>query len=142
MGPPGERVPRTERQDLRHPPGHAGRTVAEMSELLSVSDKLNVNVRELSLGERAKMELIASLLHQPKVLFLDEPTIGLDVVSQKIVREFLREHNAKQGPRCCSPATTWGTSRSCASGSSSLITAAFSLMAGSAKWWTASPIPS
>jgi len=71
------------------------RTVTEMGELLGVSDKLNVSVRELSLGERTKMELIASLLHQPKVLFLDEPTIGLDVVSQKTVREFLREHNAK-----------------------------------------------
>src|SRR5881628_3320151 len=70
------------------------RTVAEMSELLAVRDKLNVSVRELSLGERMKMELIASLLHQPKVLFLDEPTIGLDVVSQKVVREFLREYNA------------------------------------------------
>ena len=69
------------------------RTVAEMSELLSVRDKLDVSVRELSLGERMKMELIASLLHQPKVLFLDEPTIGLDVVSQKIVREFLRRYN-------------------------------------------------
>jgi ABC-2 type transport system ATP-binding protein len=69
------------------------RTVAEMTELLGVKDKLNVPVRELSLGERMKMELIASLLHQPKVLFLDEPTIGLDVVSQKTVREFLREHN-------------------------------------------------
>src|SRR5881392_3773728 len=71
------------------------RTVTEMGELLGVRDKLNVSVRELSLGERTKMELIASLLHQPKVLFLDEPTIGLDVVSQKTVREFLREHNAK-----------------------------------------------
>jgi ABC-2 type transport system ATP-binding protein len=71
------------------------RRVGEMSELLAVRDKLNVSVRELSLGERTKMELIASLLHQPRVLFLDEPTIGLDVVSQKTVREFLREHNAK-----------------------------------------------
>ena len=71
------------------------RTVGEMTELLAVKDKLNVAVRELSLGERMKMELIASLLHQPKILFLDEPTIGLDVVSQKTVREFLREHNAK-----------------------------------------------
>jgi len=70
------------------------RTVSEMTELLSVRDKLNVMVRELSLGERMKMELIAALLHQPRVLFLDEPTIGLDVVSQKIVREFLRHHNA------------------------------------------------
>ncbi|MCW5555582.1 MAG: ATP-binding cassette domain-containing protein [Verrucomicrobiae bacterium] len=70
------------------------RTVAEMSELLNVREKLNVSVRELSLGERMKMELIASLLHQPKILLLDEPTIGLDVVSQKIVREFLRRYNA------------------------------------------------
>jgi ABC-2 type transport system ATP-binding protein len=70
------------------------KTVAEMTEMLDVRDKLNVNVRELSLGERMKMELIASLLHQPKVLFLDEPTIGLDVISQKVVREFLRHHNA------------------------------------------------
>jgi ABC-2 type transport system ATP-binding protein len=72
------------------------RTVAEMSELLAVRDKLDVAVRELSLGERMKLELIASLLHRPKVLFLDEPTIGLDVVSQKIVREFLRHHNDRE----------------------------------------------
>src|SRR3954471_21748751 len=72
------------------------KTVAEMTELLDVKDKLNVMVRELSLGERMKMELIASLLHQPRVLFLDEPTIGLDVVSQKTVRNFLREHNARR----------------------------------------------
>jgi ABC-2 type transport system ATP-binding protein len=69
------------------------RTVGEMSELLAVKEKLTVMVRELSLGERMKLELIASLLHQPRVLFLDEPTIGLDVVSQKTVREFLRHHN-------------------------------------------------
>ncbi len=72
------------------------RTVAEMSEMLTVRDKLNVSVRELSLGERMKMELIASLLHQPKVLFLDEPTIGLDVTSQKTVRDFIRRHNAER----------------------------------------------
>ncbi|MHC1768543.1 MAG: ATP-binding cassette domain-containing protein [Verrucomicrobiia bacterium] len=76
------------------PPAEYQRTVAEMTDLLGVTDKLGVMVRELSLGERMKMELIAALLHQPKVLFLDEPTIGLDVVSQKIVREFLRHHNA------------------------------------------------
>lgn len=72
------------------------RTVDELTELLDVRGKLNVSVRELSLGERMKMELIASLLHQPKILFLDEPTIGLDVVSQKTVREFIRRHNAEQ----------------------------------------------
>jgi ABC-2 type transport system ATP-binding protein len=72
------------------------RTVSEMTELLAVKDKLNINVRELSLGERMKMELIASLLHKPKVLFLDEPTIGLDVISQKTVREFLRQYNARE----------------------------------------------
>ncbi len=69
------------------------RTLDELTALLDVRDKLDVMVRELSLGERMKMELIAALLHQPKVLFLDEPTIGLDVVSQKTVREFLRHHN-------------------------------------------------
>ena len=69
--------------------------VEELTELLDVADKMNVMVRELSLGERMKMELMAALLHRPKVLFLDEPTIGLDVVSQKKVREFLRKYNTE-----------------------------------------------
>ena len=69
------------------------KVVGELTELLEVRDKMNVMVRELSLGERMKMELISALIHQPKVLFLDEPTIGLDVVSQKRVREFLRHYN-------------------------------------------------
>ncbi|MFO1461419.1 MAG: ATP-binding cassette domain-containing protein [Verrucomicrobiota bacterium] len=69
------------------------RTVDELSELLDVRAQLTTPVRELSLGERMKCELIAALLHQPKVLFLDEPTIGLDVVSSRVVREFLRRHN-------------------------------------------------
>ncbi len=68
--------------------------VGGLTELLEVRDKLDVMVRELSLGERMKMELIAALLHSPKVLFLDEPTIGLDVTSQKKVREFLRSYNS------------------------------------------------
>jgi ABC-2 type transport system ATP-binding protein len=72
------------------------KTVDELTALLGVRDKLNIAVRELSLGERMKMELIAALLHQPRVLFLDEPTLGLDVVSQKIVRDFLRDYNARR----------------------------------------------
>ena len=77
--------------------GRFREVVGELTELLDVADKLDVMVRELSLGERMKMELIAALLHSPRVLFLDEPTIGLDVTSQKRVREFLKRHNRKAG---------------------------------------------
>ncbi len=76
-------------------PKQFARIVDELTTLLDVKDKMNVMVRELSLGERMKMELIAALLHSPKVLFLDEPTIGLDVISQKTVRAFLRDYNTR-----------------------------------------------
>jgi ABC-2 type transport system ATP-binding protein len=65
----------------------------ELTDLLNVADLLNQPVRELSLGERMKMELIAALLHSPRILFLDEPTIGLDVVAQASIRRCLREYN-------------------------------------------------
>jgi len=67
-----------------------------LAELLMVKDLLDVPVRDLSLGERMKVELIASLLHRPKILFLDEPTIGLDVVAQKRMRDFLKEYNQQE----------------------------------------------
>jgi len=68
----------------------------ELSELLEITDLINIPVRKLSLGQRMKCELVAALIHSPKVLFLDEPTIGLDVVSQNKVREFLKEYNKKK----------------------------------------------
>lgn len=70
-------------------------TLHDLVELLDVKDVLNIQVRKLSLGQRMKCELIAALLHSPKVLFLDEPTIGLDVVMQKKLRDFLKEYNKK-----------------------------------------------
>ncbi len=72
-------------------------TVEELAGLLEVERLLRVQVRKLSLGERMKMELLAALLHRPRVLFLDEPTIGLDVVSQQRMRDFLRRLNREQG---------------------------------------------
>ena len=64
---------------------------------LQLSDKIDTQVRKLSLGERMKCELVAALLHNPEVIFLDEPTIGLDLVSQKRIREFLRDFNRREG---------------------------------------------
>jgi ABC-2 type transport system ATP-binding protein len=69
------------------------RRVGELTEMLSLEGKLTQPVRKLSLGERMKAELLAALLHRPQVLFLDEPTLGLDVNAQAAVRDFLREYN-------------------------------------------------
>ncbi len=72
-------------------------TLERLVELLEVKEILNVQVRKLSLGQRMKCELIAALLHNPKVLFLDEPTIGLDVVMQKVLRDFIKSYNKEFG---------------------------------------------
>ncbi|MBE7381103.1 MAG: ATP-binding cassette domain-containing protein [Leptolyngbya sp. SIO1E4] len=69
--------------------------VSELAEMLDIKDKLTQPVRKLSLGERMKAEMLAALLHRPKVLFLDEPTLGLDVNAQVAVREFLKEYNRR-----------------------------------------------
>ena len=69
------------------------KTLSQLAELLEVKEVLNIPVKRLSLGQRMKCELIAALLHNPKVLFLDEPTIGLDVVMQNNLREFIRDYN-------------------------------------------------
>ena len=74
-----------------------GRRVGELAEMLELDGQLTQPVRKLSLGERMKAELLAALLHRPQVLFLDEPTLGLDINAQAAVRDFLRDYNARYG---------------------------------------------
>ena len=73
------------------------KTYKELDELLELEPLMKKPVRNLSLGERMKVEIAAGLLHRPKVLFLDEPTIGLDITGQVRIREFLREYNKRTG---------------------------------------------
>lgn len=83
---------RLHQQIYRIAPKEFENTLAELTELLDVGGLLHQPVRELSLGERMKMELIAALLHSPEVLFLDEPTIGLDVIAQHNIQKFLKHY--------------------------------------------------
>jgi ABC-2 type transport system ATP-binding protein len=71
------------------------KTLNELVEYLDVKDKINIQVRRLSLGERMKMEIIAALLHKPKIILLDEPTLGLDIISQSKIRDFVKYYNKK-----------------------------------------------
>jgi len=72
-------------------------TIAELTELLELGDLVTKPTRQLSLGERMKCELAASLIHRPKVLFMDEPTIGLDVSMQAVIRTFIKRYNELRG---------------------------------------------
>jgi len=72
------------------------KTLRELVELLQVEELLSIPVRRLSLGQRMRMELVAALLHRPKVIFLDEPTIGLDVVAQQRMRDFIARYNNQE----------------------------------------------
>lgn len=87
---------RLHQQIYRIDPVQFQRTLTELTELLETEKLLKQPVRELSLGERMKMELTAALLHSPEVLFLDEPTIGLDVVAQHRIQQFLRHYQQQR----------------------------------------------
>ncbi|MEO1497274.1 MAG: ABC transporter ATP-binding protein [Planctomycetota bacterium] len=87
---------RLHQQIYRLPPERFDKTRDGLTDLLDVGGLLNQPVRELSLGERMKMELIAALLHEPEVLFLDEPTIGLDVIAQHNIQQFLKEYQTER----------------------------------------------
>ncbi|MGE3780466.1 MAG: ATP-binding cassette domain-containing protein [Pirellulaceae bacterium] len=93
---PAQESFRLHQQIYRIDPQQFDRTRDELTELLSVRNLLQQPVRELSLGERMKMELIAALLHSPEVLFLDEPTIGLDVVAQHNIQQFLKHYQQER----------------------------------------------
>ena len=93
---PAQESFRLHKEIYRIEAGAFDRRVAELTELLEVRKLVGQPVRELSLGERMRMELIAALLHSPSVLLLDEPTIGLDVVSQRKVQEFLKFYQREQ----------------------------------------------
>jgi ABC-2 type transport system ATP-binding protein len=79
------------------PPEEFTKTVDELTDLFAVKDLVRQPVRELSLGERMRMELIAALLHRPRLLLLDEPTIGLDVVAQVKIQQCLKDYNSSRG---------------------------------------------
>jgi ABC-2 type transport system ATP-binding protein len=88
---------RLHREIYSLPPEEFDRTLSQLTELFGVEKLTRQPVRELSLGERMKMELIAALLHEPQLLLLDEPTIGLDVVAQVAIQRCLKEYNATRG---------------------------------------------
>ena len=86
------------REIYQIPRAEFDRTLAKLARLLRVEDELTIQIRRLSLGERMKMELIAALLHSPKVVYLDEPTIGLDLSAQRAIRDFVLDYRRERCP--------------------------------------------
>ncbi|QDT38794.1 ABC transporter ATP-binding protein [Stratiformator vulcanicus] len=93
---PAQESFRLHREIYRIPTQDFDRRVDELTAMLEVRELIGQPVRELSLGERMRMELIAALLHSPELLLLDEPTIGLDVISQRKVQEFLKHYQSER----------------------------------------------
>ena len=101
----------------RVPESEYQRRLSQLTEALQLGDLLRTPLRLLSLGQRMRAELCGSLLHGPELLFLDEPTIGLDAVSKLALRDFLKEENARNGTTVlCSPPTIWRISPPCVPG--------------------------
>jgi ABC-2 type transport system ATP-binding protein len=86
------------REIYRIPRARFDETLGFLVQTLGVKEQLNIQIRRLSLGERMKMELIAALLHEPKIVFLDEPTIGLDITAQRAIREFILRYSRERRP--------------------------------------------
>jgi ABC-2 type transport system ATP-binding protein len=86
------------REIYRIPEAEFRKTLDELVSVLGVEEQLNIQIRRLSLGERMKMELLAALLHTPRVVYLDEPTIGLDLTAQRAIREFVLRYQQKHSP--------------------------------------------
>ncbi len=86
------------REIYRLPEREYRESLEELAAALQIHDRLTTQIRRLSLGERMKMELIAALLHRPRVVFLDEPTIGLDLTAQRAIRDFLLNYRARRQP--------------------------------------------
>ena len=79
----------------------AKRRIKKLSDMLDIKDELLIPVRKLSLGQRMKSELLAALIHEPNILFLDEPTLGLDINAQRNLREFLKKYNNETNATIC-----------------------------------------
>ena len=79
----------------------AKRRIKKLSDMLEIDNELYIPVRKLSLGQRMKSELLAALIHQPNILFLDEPTLGLDINAQRNLRKFLKKYNQENNATIC-----------------------------------------